>query len=59
MKNILGNRDFSTQSMIRETIKDSVNYDQEDIHATELFCFFETVNKKPGVLFLQKEYMSS
>lgn len=46
MKNILGYRDFSTQSTIRETIEKSVNYDQEDIHTTEIFCFFETSQQK-------------
>lgn len=46
MKNILGNRDFSTPNDIREAVKRSVNYAEENLDVAEMFYFFDTSKQR-------------
>ncbi len=54
MKNILGHRDYSSQRKIRETIQNSVNYQNENIESAELLCFFETSKQRTWLVATDK-----
>ena len=55
LKNILGNRDFSSQRKIRDTVKTSVNYDDENIDIAELFYFFSTQRQRTWFVATDKK----
>lgn len=55
MTNLLGYRDFSSQRQIRETIKTSLNYSNEDIDIAELFYFFATKKQRTWFVATNKK----
>lgn len=54
MKNILGYRDYTSQSNIRAAITKSVNYENENINSAELLCFFETSKQRTWLVATNK-----
>lgn len=54
MKNILGYRDYLSHRKIRETIKTSVNYRNEDIESSESICIFETSKQRTWLVLTER-----